>query len=426
MKINPDQNNPVYYFNLDKEKGVVAPQNNPLASEIDTNKDMFISDEELKSYLTEKKILKDPSKFATDEKQIVEDFKITLEGKPLPQKVAYHTYEQITEDMRVLAKKYPENCALISLGKTAEGRDIWALKISSGAQGDTSKKPGVVFTGLHHAREWVTAEEPLYLAKQLLENYNSNPDMKRRVDEAEIWVVPVVNPDGFVYSMEKDPWWRKNRRPLTSEDIPHKGGNIIAYGVDPNRNYWDGDPAHIELYRPKGDTPGSTWDDEGASDDPRSDDFRGPYGASEKEIQSLINFELKHNNIKGVIDLHSYGELLLYPWGHTYEGPENEAEYKELGKKMQAAMTTPYKLMQSANLYPTSGSSEDFHQINKRLTFTIEMGRSFQPKPDEIQKICSEVFKANMVFLDWILGKNKLQEASNSKNLDYLIAEPKN
>ena len=105
-----------------------------------------------------------------------------------------------------------------------------------------------------------------------------------------------------------------------------------------------------------------------------------------------MNFELSRKNIKGVIDFHAYGEMILYPWGNTSDPVENIDTYKDLGKKMNAAMGNSYRLMQSSSLYPTSGSSEEMHHVNKRLTFTIEMARSFQPYEKDIEPTCKKLF----------------------------------
>ncbi|MCL5773361.1 MAG: M14 family metallopeptidase [Firmicutes bacterium] len=427
-KVNPGNAQPSgIYFRIKEDKGYksVSPDRQDVADKIDANKDKVLTENEIKNYMRKIDVLKDPSIASVDDKQVYKDYKLYLQNKPLPQAKAYHTYEELTTELKGLEAKYPDKAKLISLGKTGEGNDIWALKISKDVNSDTSSRPGVVYTGAHHAREWISMEEPLYIANHLLNDYATDPKAKNRVDNAEIWVVPLVNPDGYNYTRTDDSMWRKNRRPITDTGCPgndegnisegqtcpiNKTGKDTPIGVDLNRNYYDGNPDHFELYRPKGDKPCNTWDDFSAtSDDPNDDTYRGPKGASEVEVQALQNLEFGRKNIKGIIDHHSYGKLILYPWGHTSQEVPDAKMYKDLGNGMAKAMSSPYKVMQSSGLYPTSGSSEDVAYANKKISYTIEMASSFQPPESQIDPLDKDVYAANMYFLDWIIDhKDKI------------------
>jgi len=418
-----------YQFQLGKGVRSLHPDRQSLGGEIDQNHDGFLQDDEIKDFLRQQDILRDPGKAVVDDDKILKDYKRNLLKQPLPQAKDYHSYSEVYDELKALEKAHPDKAQVVSLAKTHEGRDLWAIKISSGANGDSAKKPGVVFTGAHHAREWASMEAPLYLARYLLDNYEKDPAMKQRVDGAEIWIVPLVNPDGYEYTRNEDSFWRKNRRPIeqTACDLEPKSegyladaaarnqgtvaaepSNIKGWGVDLNRNYYDGNPDHFHLYRPKGDTPCSTWDDFSAtSDRPSSDTYRGPQGASENEIQGLLNLELGHKNIKGIIDHHGYGRMILYPWGHTEEAAPNADEYRKIGNGMSKMMSIPYRVMQSSDLYPASGSSEDAANANDILSFTIEMGDSFQPSGKEMQEeIRKSVAGADLYFLDQIISKH--------------------
>ncbi|MCL5037384.1 MAG: M14 family metallopeptidase [Chloroflexi bacterium] len=410
-----------YSYSLGKVTRRIAEDRVEIAKKIDLNQDKYISDKELKHYLQkpEVDVLRDPDKVSVDEEKVVKEYKTFLSGKEPAEIKNYHSYEQIAGELKALETKYPDLCKRVSLGKTFEGRDIWALKVSKGAQGDTSNKTGVVITGATHAREWPTAEIPLKTAQELVTGYDKDPAMKARLDNAEVWFVPVINPDGFTYSKTESSFWRKNRRPIekTACDIANEGNiacqavqedKIKGTGVDLNRNYWDGNKEHYYLYRPPGDTPCSTWDDFSAtSDSPSSDTYRGPEGASESEIQSIRNLELDHKNIKGVIDYHSYGRTIMYPWGHSYENAPNKKFYVELGNKLKNVMKDNYDVMQSADFYPASGSSEDFHQINNRISYTIEVGRSFMPGESDLGRIVEDGYNASLVFIDAMI-ENKV------------------
>jgi len=384
------------------------------AAKIDANKDGFLQDDEIVAHMRATDIIESgPRK--TDVAQFVSDYKTWLQGKSLPQAESYHTYAQVTDRLKEFAADHADLCQLVSIGKSVEGRDIWALKVTSDAQSDTSNKPGVVFTGNHHAREWMSMEVPLHLADELIHKYDKDPAIKNRVDNAEIWIMPTVNPDGYEYSRTEDSWWRKNREPVINTECPpsatscstSKDGQPVAYGVDINRNYWDGNPDHFKLYRPDGDTPCNPYDDAGVvSDDPDSDTYRGPHGGSEPEVQALMGFEYTRPNIKGIIDHHGYGEMLLRPWGGTNEDPANIADYNDVGQRMMSAQKNPYTYMPAIDLYPTTGTSTDMHQANGKMAFTIELGTSFQPPPSQFKSIKENVAAADYAFLDYIIEKN--------------------
>ena len=380
------------YFLNGADSAPVHPARFQEAAEIDRNGDGVLSRDEMVAHLHEDGGCCGPRPGRQmDEEALLGELQLHLARLPNPIAKGYHSYAQVSEEMDQLTEQYPELATKVSLGKSAEGRDIWALRLSNGPE----EKTGVVITGCHHAREWMSVEIPLHVARTVLEGDRS------RLDKGEIWVVPVVNPDGYEYSRDSDAWWRKNRRPV---EVDQLGNPSSAIGVDLNRNYFDG--VHIELYRPAGDTPGNLSDDWGAtSDDPNSDSYRGPSGASEPETQAILGLELGHKNIRGVIDHHSYGDMILYPWGYTSEPSPVKDLHVEIGTKMNEAMGNKFKLQQSSGLYPSAGESDDCQSVNGMVTFTLEVGRSFQPSPTQIPIQCERVGKANLVFIDEILRR---------------------
>lgn len=378
------------------------------AAQIDANQDGVCSDSEIEAFLRTRRDIR--AQAQGNIPRIVSEFKAHLEGPDKAPKAGYRSLETIEQEMRDLAEAHPDRVQLQSIAKTAEGRDVWAMKVTSDAQTDTSNKPGVVITGTHHAREWMTPEVTLQLAEDLVNGYDTAPDAKRRLDSAELWIIPVVNPDGFQYSRTQDSWWRKNRTPVTGDgtECPKdKPGEVRAYGVDLNRNYWDGKPEHMKYFRADGDTPCSTMDDRGASDSPSSDTFRGVPG-KEPEVAALMALEYGRPNIRGILDHHSYGNTLLRPWGHTREVPANVADYDEAAGRMQAAQGKgrAYEYYQSVVDYPTFGSSETAHQGNGIMNFTIEMGTSFQPAYTNFPSIYKDVSAADLAFIDYIAEKH--------------------
>ncbi len=224
---------------------------------------------------------------------------------------AYHTFSEDVAWMDQLRASYP-NCisAKWSLGQSHEGNDLWAFRVSDNPDVDESGEPEVLFDGMHHAREIMAAEMPMMLAEYLCQEYYAgNPEIVSLVDENEIYFVPIVNPDGFLYNEQTNPngggMWRKNRR--------NNGG---SYGVDPNRNYpyeW-----------------GCDW---GSSGSPSSETYRGPSPGSEPEVQAMMTFINAHDFVTRQ-SWHTYSELTLYPWGYTTADTPDEDIFQEMAAAM--------------------------------------------------------------------------------------------
>jgi murein tripeptide amidase MpaA len=417
MEIN---NQRPYTFKDNDTEATVHPDQlrTSIAKTIDVDGDHFLSDQEITNYLLMKKILKKPKLLdpsCQDEKHIRHDFSLALQKKPLPQTENYHSYEQVIGTLKELEKKHPDLAKTYVIARTAEGRDVMAIRITKGASSDEAcNKPGLLVTGCHHAGEWTSMEAPLSMAERLVTSYDKDGQVKKRLDSGEIWIVPLLNPDGYEFARVEYPFWRKNRRPINESEVPPEiaagmtpdENGFIAFGVDLNRNYYDGNPEHFELYRPKSDTPESTSDDFGlTSDAPDNEVYRGPSGASEKEIQAVLDLWMRRENIKGIVNHHNYSKEILYPWASSPDGVPNEEVYKEIGKRMSEAIKDDtYIVQRSCGLYPSSGDADDFAEVNGRLSFTMEIGNDFHPESkEEIDKLGDRVYNADMAFLDWIV-----------------------
>jgi carboxypeptidase T len=203
--------------------------------------------------------------------------------------------------------------------------------------------------GCHHAREWISVDVPFLLAKYLLEHYASDPQVANRVNAAEIWIVPMLNPDGHQYSVTTDRLWRKNRR--------NNGDG--SYGVDLNRNY------------------GYGWGGPGSSGDTFSEIYRGPAAFSEPETQAARDFLLAKQP-RALITYHSYSQLVLYPWGHTYDPAPDKAtlhaQAVALADQIRAVHGVSYTPEQGSDLYLASGETTDWlYSENRAAAFTIEL-----------------------------------------------------
>ncbi|NIM92082.1 MAG: hypothetical protein GTO17_14180 [Candidatus Aminicenantes bacterium] len=250
---------------------------------------------------------------------------------------AYHSYLEIEADLMALEAAYPQLAKVFAIGSSLEGRNIYALKISDNVDLDEAEAE-VFFVGCHHAREWISVEIPYLLAKYLVENYESDPAIKSLVNRSEIWVVPLLNPDGLEYSIHFYRYWRKNRR--------DNGGG--SYGIDLNRNYsynWG-------------------FDNEGSSSNPFSNTYRGSAAFSEPETQAVRDF-FQQRSIQALITYHSHGQVILYPWGYTSNpAPKDELLEEiaaEMSERMEAVKGNIYQYGQAGeSLYLTNGDTTDW------------------------------------------------------------------
>ncbi|MCX7871085.1 MAG: M14 family metallopeptidase [bacterium] len=340
------------------------------AKNIDVNRDHILDDNEIVDFLVKNDDFKI---YATDKgiefvnkDNIIQDFKLFLRDK-IKGPDFIRDYNQIINKMKELEQKYPDKVKLEYLGKTFEGRDIVAMRISKNINDEEGKKKSILITGLHHAREWATGESALNIAEKLLES-NDN-ELNNYLNDLDIYILPVVNPDGYEYSLKEYAWWRKNKKTFEN-----------GMGVDLNRNYFT--PKDPTLYRQPNDKPDNTWDDYGASDSVYSDTYRGPYGNSEEEIKAITKL-VNSKHIDTVIDIHSYGNMILYPWGYTNNPTEIDQIYEEVAKEMNSFVNNSFRVMQAIKLYPTTGSSLDYHHKEGRFSYTFEIGNSFFPKSKE-------------------------------------------
>ncbi|MDB4963341.1 MAG: putative carboxypeptidase, partial [Myxococcales bacterium] len=273
----------------------------------------------------------------------------------------YRDYRAISDHLRELAELAPERASLHALGSSLDGRPLWALRIG-GNEGATP----MLINGTQHAREWISTMVTTCIANRLVRDYDQDPAIRELVDHTTIWVVPVVNPDGYQYTWSTDRYWRKNRRDRT--------------GVDLNRNF------------------SVAWGGAGSSRNERSEVYRGAYAFSEPETIALRDL-VKREQIALHIDFHAYGQLLLYPWGYTAAPAKDRDRFAAVGDRiassMFAAHGTRYALMSAVELYPASGTMLDWmYGEAAASSYTVELrprrGTGFVLPPEEIRPTCDE------------------------------------
>lgn len=217
-------------------------------------------------------------------------------ASPLPTgRVSYRTLEEINDELHRLARKYPDEVELFKLpNRSLLGKRIFGVKISHDVE-DESGKPVYLLTGVHHAREWPTAEFTLEFAWDVLKNDGEDERITSLLEKGKLIVVPVVNPDGYELSRSRTiEQKRKNCRVQpgaipTLEQCIQAGGNG---GVDPNRNY------------------GSFWGGPGSSASLTASNHRGEAPWSEPEIQNMRELSAS-NQVTVAINNHTPDARLL-------------------------------------------------------------------------------------------------------------------
>lgn len=297
-----------------------------------------------------------------------------IEPKDFPPADAkYHNYAEMNAEIDQRIAAYPNLMTKKVIGKSYSGRDIVAIKISDNV-GTDEAEPEVLFTHHQHAREHLTVEMALYLLRELGAGYGSDARIKKMVDSREIWIVPDMNPDGGEYDIATGSYrsWRLNRQ-------PNSGGRT---GTDLNRNW------------------GYKWGCcGGSSGTPGSETYRGSAAESAPEVKVVANFVRSRvvggkQQIKAAIDFHTYSELVLWPYGYTYNDTapgltqDDRDAHAAVGRKMAAS--NGYTPEQSSDLYITDGTIDDWLWGNQKIfSYTFEMypssggGGGFYP-PDEV------------------------------------------
>jgi hypothetical protein len=291
----------------------------------------------------------------------------------------YYTNDEIVSELDSMRLLYPDIITEKQLlGLSIEGREIWHVKISDHADLD-EEEPEVLYTALHHAREPQSMATVMYFMYYLLENYGRDPQVNYIIDNRELHFIPVVNPDGYVYNQLTNPggggMWRKNRRMNTD----------TIYGVDLNRNY------------------GYQWgySDIGSSPDPSSNEYRGNEPFSEPETRVVRDF-CENHQIKLCFNYHTFGNVLIYPWGYNDQQTPDSLLYRELASSLTEVNNYLFGTGSETLGYIVNGDADDWmygeqNTKNKIISMTPEVGPSFWPDPAQIYPLAEENLQANIL-----------------------------
>ncbi|XP_046762967.1 carboxypeptidase A2 isoform X4 [Gallus gallus] len=260
----------------------------------------------------------------------------------------YHSLASIYQELDNLASEYGNIVSKIQIGESYEKRPLYVLKFSTGR----GNRPAIWLDAGIHSREWVTQASAMWIAKKIASDYGNDPSITSLLNNLDIFLLPVANPDGYEFTHTTNRMWRKTRS---------KNSGSLCIGVDPNRN-WD-----------------AGFGGPGASSNPCSDSYHGPRANSEVEVKSVVDFIKNHGNIQAFLTLHSYSQLLMYPYGYKCTPPADNAELNTIGKAAANSIRSLYGTTYTvgsicSTIYQASGGSIDWsYDYGIKYSFAFEL-----------------------------------------------------
>ena len=306
---------------------------------------------------------------------------------PLGSMLGNYTLLEAIAQMDTLRNMYPDFVSeKDSIGTSIEGRTIWAFKVSDYPSVDEDE-PEVLYTGLTHAREPVSMMNLFFFVRWLCENYSSDPTAEFLVNHREMWFVPIINPDGYVYNETIAPngggMHRKNRRPNPDNSNCNNG---TQQGIDLNRNY------------------SYNWgaDNSGSSGNPCSAVYRGASAFSEPETEAISNFILARQ-FKNVLHYHTYSNVLIHSWGDgTFPDEPDLSTLREIGAEMTRENGYAVGTGTETIGYGVNGDAVDWtYGTAGLISYTPEVGSyadNFWPSEDRVIPLCQDQVHSNKIF----------------------------
>ena len=300
----------------------------------------------------------------------------------------YHSFDEpingIKDQLRILAATNPKIAQLKTVGRSLQNRPMLVMRLTNEKIGKKDGKPQALFVCTHHAREWVATQMCMRLIKYLTSNYGSDARVTQLLDNVEVWIMPVGNPDGYQYTFTNERLWRKNLR-----DNDGDGQTTLNDGVDLNRNF----AAHWGL------------DDEGSSPDITDATYRGTAPNSEPETKALVDF-IEDNDFKFILSYHTYQNLILYPvgWQWNTTSLDDPIFVAQAGTDANPAITDSilgvgYDPGVGADLYITNGDFTDwaYHDLGIPAQ-TVELTDGYDFRFPDDEDMVQTVFNDNLEF----------------------------
>ncbi|KFW10876.1 Carboxypeptidase B [Eurypyga helias] len=287
----------------------------------------------------------------------------------------YNNWETIAAWTADIAAQNPHLVSRSIIGETYEGRPMYLLK------------KAIFMDCGFHAREWISPAFCQWFVKEAVETYGKDTVMTTLLNTLDFYVLPIVNIDGYVYTWTNDRMWRKTRS---------KNAGSRCLGTDPNRNFDAG------------------WCTLGASKNPCDSTYCGSAPESEKETKALADFIQGHlSTIKAYLTIHSYSQLLLFPYSYAYKLPANYEELNSIAraasKQLASLYNTEYTYGPGATtIYPAAGGSDDWaYDQGIKYSFTFELrdtGRyGFILPESQIKPTCEETVLAVKYIANYVL-----------------------
>uniref|UniRef100_A0A3Q0SR90 Carboxypeptidase B n=1 Tax=Amphilophus citrinellus TaxID=61819 RepID=A0A3Q0SR90_AMPCI len=290
----------------------------------------------------------------------------------------YNTWSDIESWITSISSSNSELISTEVIGKTYEGRPMTVLKIGKKS---SSTKPAIFMDCGIHAREWISPAFCQWFVNEAVSTYGSDAQMTSLLNQMDVIVLPVFNIDGYIYTHTNDRMWRKTRA---------KNSGTSCIGTDPNRNFDAG------------------WCTVGASSNPCSETFCGSSVESEIEVKNVANFIRKNKSIiKAYITIHSYSQLLLFPYSYTYELAADHSELvsqHHVAEGASAALRSLYGTRYTSGpgastIYLAAGGSDDWaYDLGVKYSYTFELrdtGRyGFLLPESQIKPTCEETMLA--------------------------------
>ncbi|CAO1317509.1 unnamed protein product [Diamesa tonsa] len=283
------------------------------------------------------------------------------QGEPKPHHTIdfnrFWTQEEIDNYITKLNNEYPQFIEVEVIGKTSESREIRAIRVTN-EDTLTDDTPAIFITAGLNARDWMATMSAIDIIHELVEH---NYAFENFLDNLVWYILPVANPDGYIFSHGAGQrMWRKTR---SFTGYWNNWWYLQCIGTDGNRNF--------DFH----------WGEIGASSKCSADTYRGTKAFSEMETQALRDVvESLKENCKFYLTLHSFGQYLLYPWGYTSELPETWKDLHEVAEAGADAIYkttgTKYTVGSSTNvLYAAAGGSDDwaFAVTDVPISFVMEL-----------------------------------------------------
>uniref|UniRef100_A0A4W3IVG3 Carboxypeptidase A1 n=2 Tax=Callorhinchus milii TaxID=7868 RepID=A0A4W3IVG3_CALMI len=297
----------------------------------------------------------------------------------------YHTLQEIYYWMDEMVADYPNLVTKQQIGSSTEYQPLYVLKFSTGG----ASRPAIWIDSGIHAREWVSPASAIWMAKKMASEYGSDFAITSLLNKMDVFMEIVVNPDGYLYTHSRNRMWRKTRSKVS-------GSSCV--GVDANRNFDAG------------------FGGPGTSGNPCLETYRGTHAHSEPEVQAIVNFVLEHRNIKSFITIHSYSQLLMFPYGYKCSPPTSYYELAAIASSAVADLSSLYGTRYRTGticdtIYQASGGSIDWtYDMGIQYSFAFELRdtgyHGFLLPPEQIIPTAQETWLAMTYIMDYVQARS--------------------